>query len=74
MVLKAHSLGVMLGFHDRVYRAAPFLFGDTGLFDGVIGTESDADYFVALLEEDHRTDGGINTSRHSQQNPGFCYW
>ena len=62
MVLKAHSFGVMLGFHDGVNSAAAFLFGDTGLFDGVIGTEGDADYFVALLEEDHRTHSRVDAS------------
>ena len=62
MVLKAHSFGVMLGFHDGVNSAAAFLFGDTGLFDGVIGTEGDADYFVALLEENHGTHRRVDAS------------
>ena len=66
MVLKAHSFGVMLGFHDGVNSAAAFLFGDTGLFDGVIGTERNTDYFVALLQKKHGADGRIYAARHPE--------
>ena len=51
MMLKTHLLRVMLGFHDRVYRTTPFLFGKARFFHRVIGAERNTDYFVALFQQ-----------------------
>ena len=62
MVLKAHSISVMLRLHDGVDGAAAFLFGEAGLFDGVIGTERHTHDFIALLQKKHGADGGVYSS------------
>ena len=68
MMLKSHLLGVMLRFHDGLDGAAAFLFGETGLLDAVKSTEGDSHNLVALLQEEHGADGGVNATGHAEQN------
>ena len=49
MVLKAQLFGQMLGFHNRLHRAAAFLLCQATLADGVERAESDSDQVVALF-------------------------
>ena len=64
MVLKAHALSVVLRLHDAIDRATAFLASETRIFDAVIRAEGDAHDFVALLEEEHCANGGVDTAGH----------
>ena len=62
---KAHLFGIMLGFHDRLDGAAAFLLRQTGLLYTIEGAESDAHHFIALLQEKHGADGGVDAAGHT---------
>ena len=62
VVLKSHSLGVMLRLHDGVDGAAAFLFGEARVFHTVVGAERHAHDFIALLQKKHGADGGVYSS------------
>ena len=68
MVLEAHALSVVLRLHDAIDRAAAFLSRKTRLLDAVERAEGDAHDFVALLEEEHCANGGVDTAGHSEKN------
>ena len=72
MMLKPHSLGIVLGFHNGLDRAATFLLGEARFLDAIIRAEGDAHDVISLLHQKHGRDGGVYTAGHAEQNLGFC--
>ena len=68
VMLKTHPLSVMLSLHDALYRAAAFLFRQTGLLDAVECTERNPHQVIALLFQEQGTNRRVYTSRHSYQH------